>query len=108
QNSGLIGHGGGLSGGGTYPGTQTGSAGGIFGAFGQGGDITTSYGGGGGGGWYGGGGNQNNAGSGGSGYIGGVTSGTTIMFGQPGYIPNPDLLGNGTVIITELCSISLT
>ena len=36
QNAGLIGHGGGLTGGGTYPGTQTGSAGGIFGAFGQG------------------------------------------------------------------------
>ncbi len=107
QNSGLIGHGGGLTGGGTYPGTQTGSAGGIFGSFGQGGDITASYGGGGGGGWYGGGGNQNNAGSGGSGYIGGVSSGTTIMNGQSGFVNNPDVNGNGMVIITELCSINL-
>ncbi|WP_317898461.1 glycine-rich protein [Aurantibacillus circumpalustris] len=108
QNSGLIGHGGGLSGGGSYPGTQTGSSGGVFGSFGQGGDITTSYGGGGGGGWYGGGGYQNNAGSGGSGYIGGVTNGVTTMSAQTGYVPNPDVTGNGRVIITELCNITLS
>jgi hypothetical protein len=108
QNSGLIGHGGGLTGGGTYPGTQTGSAGGIFGSFGQGGDITTSYGGGGGGGWFGGGGNQNNAGSGGSGYIGGVSNGATIMSGSAGFVTNPDVAGNGRVTITSLCNILTT
>jgi hypothetical protein len=107
QNAGLIGHGGGSSGGGTYPGTQTGSSGGISGAFGQGGDITTSYGGGGGGGWYGGGGNQNNAGSGGSGYIGGVSNAVTSMSAQSGFVTKPISSGNGLVIITELCSINL-
>jgi hypothetical protein len=107
QNAGLIGHGGGSTGGGTYPGTQTGSAGGIFGAFGQGGDITTSYGGGGGGGWYGGGGNQNNAGSGGSGYIGGVSNGVTSMSASTGFVTKPIVSGNGLVLITELCSIDL-
>jgi hypothetical protein len=112
QNSGLIGHGGGLSGGGTYPGTQTGSAGGIFGSFGQGGDITVSYGGGGGGGWYGGGGDQNNSGSGGSSYVGGtgITNGVTTMSGTIGFATNPvgASPSNGRVIITQLCSITLT
>src|SRR5690606_28342902 len=73
----------------------------LSGSFGQGGDITTSYGGGGGGGWYGGGGDQNNAGSGGSSYLGGVASGVTFMSGDPGFVPNPDTTGNGTVIITS-------
>jgi len=110
QNSGLIGHGGGLSGGGTYPGTQTGSNGGIFGSFGKGGDITTSYGGGGGAGWYGGGGNQNNAGSGGSGFVANpaISNGATYMTGTAGYVTNPDATGNGRVIITALCNITLT
>src|SRR5690606_11318215 len=104
QNSGVIGNGGGLTGGGNYPGTQTGSSGStaaLSGSFGQGGDITTSYGGGGGGGWYGGGGDQNNDGSGGSSYLGGVASGVTFMSGDPGFVPNPDTTGNGTVIITS-------
>src|SRR5690554_4216681 len=104
QNSGVIGDGGGLTGGGNYPGTQTGSSGSttaLAGSFGQGGNITASYGGGGGGGWYGGGADQNNAGSGGSGYIGGVSSGLTVSPGQSGFVPNPDTAGNGTVIITS-------
>jgi hypothetical protein len=37
-----------------------------------------------------------------------VTSATTIMFGQSGFVANPDVSGNGLVKITELCSISLT
>src|SRR5690606_6049212 len=36
-----------------------------------------------------------------------VTSGTTIMFGQSGFVANPDLSGNGRVHITELCNITL-
>ena len=66
--------------------------------------------GGGGAGYYGGGGGRGDggAGGGGSSYIGGVTSATTIMFGQSGFVTNPDVSGNGRVYITELCSISLT
>jgi hypothetical protein len=66
--------------------------------------------GGGGSGYYGGGGGRGDggAGGGGSSYIGGVSSGATIMFGQPGFVPNPDLTGNGYVIITALCNISLS
>ncbi|WP_177205776.1 glycine-rich protein, partial [Paenimyroides ummariense] len=57
----------------------------------------------GGGGYYGGGsGHWGGAGGGGSSYTGGVSSGTTIMFGQPGFMPNPDVTGNGTVVITNL------
>jgi hypothetical protein len=111
QNAGLIGHGGGLSGGGSYPGTQTGSSGsaaGLFGSFGQGGNITASYGGGGGGGWYGGGGNQNNAGSGGSGYIGGVTNGVTTMSGTTSFVTKPIAAMDGLVIIESLCSVQIT
>lgn len=65
---------------------------------------------GGGAGYYGGGGGRGDggAGGGGSSYIGGVSSGTTIMFGQSGFVPNPDITGNGKVLIKELCSISLT
>lgn len=64
---------------------------------------------GGGAGYYGGGGGRGDggAGGGGSSYIGGVTSGTTIMFGQSGFASNPDVVGHGRVLITELCSISL-
>jgi hypothetical protein len=105
QNAGTIGHGGGLSGTGTYPGTQTGSSGGstvLAGSFGQGGNITSSYGGGGGGGWYGGGATQNNAGSGGSGYIGGVTNGITDASGGSNFVANPDPSGHGLVRITTL------
>lgn len=102
-------------------GTQTaGGTGGVYstnvgvaGGFGTGGDGggtgNTFPAGGGGGGWYGGGGGatQGGGGGGGSSYTGGVTSGTTIMYGQPGYVPNPDVTGNGLVLIKELCSISL-
>jgi hypothetical protein len=64
---------------------------------------------GGGAGYYGGGGGRGDggAGGGGSSYIGGVTSGTTIMFGQSGFVNNPSSAGNGVVLITELCSISI-
>ncbi len=107
------GNGGGLTGGnstrsGCTGGTQTlpgaSSITGGNAAFGLGWDASLSGGsyGGGGGGWYGGG-----PESGGSSYIGGVTSATTIMFGQSGYVANPDVNGDGWVIITELCSIKL-
>lgn len=56
---------------------------------------------GGGGGYYGGG-SGRVAGGGGSSYTGGVTSGSTIMFGQTGYIPNPSGNANGYVRITVL------
>ena len=61
---------------------------------------------GGGGGYYGGA-SGRVAGGGGSSYIGGVTSGTTIMYGQTGFVSNPDVTGNGMVIITELCSVKI-
>ena len=130
------GHGGALIGGapvaGAYParigqgGTQTaGGAGGTDatyvagnpGSFGLGGNggivnVTSGNGAGGGGGWYGGGSGSNGyncagGGGGGSSYIGGVTTATTIMFGQSGFIPNPDVTGNGRIIITELCNFTL-
>src|SRR6218665_3370915 len=65
---------------------------------------------GGGAGYYGGGGGRGDggAGGGGSSYIGGVTNGATIMFGQAGFVPNPDIAGNGHIIITALCNISLS
>ncbi len=65
---------------------------------------------GGGGGYYGGsaGGAVHSSGGGGSSYIGGVSSGTTIMFGQSGFISNPVVNGNGFVRIIELCNFSLT
>ncbi|WP_317899395.1 T9SS type A sorting domain-containing protein [Aurantibacillus circumpalustris] len=84
---------------------------GVFGLGGDGGSVSgNSYpAGGGGGGWYGGGGGatQGGSGAGGSGYIGGLTSGTTAAFGQPGFVPNPDVTGNGRVIITQLCDVSI-
>lgn len=54
---------------------------------------------GGGGGYYGGA-SGRVAGGGGSSYIGGVTSGATIMYGQTGFVANPDATGNGYVRIT--------
>lgn len=97
---------------------STGNIAGTAGALGVGGNGGTatskSGGGGGGGGYYGGGGgatgnssSSQGGGGGGSGYIGGVTSGTTIMTGQSGFVTNPDVTGNGLVLIKELCSISL-
>ena len=94
---------------------------GIFGAGGYNptAGVNTSIGGsgagGGGGGWYGGGCGwvatgtsfQAGAGGGGSGYIGGVINGTTAAFGQTGYVANPDVSGNGYVLIKELCSITI-
>jgi len=68
--------------------------------------LTASFLAGGGGGYYGGA-SGRVAGGGGSSYIGGVSSGTTIMNGQGGFVPNPDLTGNGRVIIKELCSFNL-
>lgn len=118
-----FGYGGGLSGqssNGANPGlggTQTagGAAGagtsGSPGTFGQGGQ-SLEFAGAGGGGWYGGGagggtattGNTSNGGGGGSSYIGGVTSGTTFMFGTTGFVTNPDATGNGYARITPLSS----
>ncbi len=69
--------------------------------------LTASFLAGGGGGYYGGA-SGRVAGGGGSSYIGGVSSGTTIMFGQTGFVTNPVASsGNGMVIITELCNITL-
>src|SRR5690554_4602384 len=126
------GHGGGLTGGtpivGSYAnrlgqgGTQTaGGAGGTeinygatpgAGSFGLGGNggtatSTSGNGAGGGGGWYGGGAGSHGyycagGGGGGSSYIGGVTTGVTMMYGDPGFLPNPDATGNGTVVITSM------
>jgi hypothetical protein len=113
----LGGHGGGLIGGnglsGSYGGTggtqSVGGTGSIQnGAFGRGGDNSGSNtGGGGGGGWYGGGAAQWEGSGGGSSYIGGVTNGTTAAFGSPGYVPNPDVTGNGYVRITLLCDLGI-
>ena len=124
------GHGGGLTGGnpivGSYAarighgGTQTaGGAGGSdatyaagnpgsFGLGGNGGTATSGgNGAGGGGGWYGGGAGSHGfycagGGGGGSSYIGGVTNGVTLMYGETGFVPNPDPTGNGTIIITSM------
>ncbi|WP_317897580.1 glycine-rich protein [Aurantibacillus circumpalustris] len=97
--------------GGIYATTSIGVAG-SFGLGGDGGSISGNVfpAGGGGGGWYGGGGGatQGGGGGGGSGYIGGVTSATTIMYGQPGFVTRPNVTGNGMVIIKELCNISLS
>ena len=95
----------------------------LQGIFGAGGYNNTANGntsaggsgaGGGGGGWYGGGAGwvgatafQAGSGGGGSGYIGGVTNGTTVISGQAGFVTNPDIAGNGMVLITELCSVKL-
>src|SRR5690554_2634904 len=100
--NGVGGHGGGLIGGNGNSGTG-GSTGGTFGQGANGASGSTV--GGGGGGWFGGNlGNPGNTGGsgGGSGYIGGVSNGVTIMFGDPGFVSNPDTAGNGTVIITNM------
>jgi hypothetical protein len=68
--------------------------------------LTANFLAGGGGGYYGGA-SGRVAGGGGSSYIGGVSSGTTIMHGQTGFVANPDITGNGLVIIRELCNITL-
>src|SRR5690606_33579773 len=84
--------------------------GGSPGTAGQGGQSLDMAGAGGGG-WYGGGagggsvaGNNSNGGGGGSGYIGGsgVTNGITLLHTQSGFVTNPDITGNGTVIIKSL------
>ena len=91
----------------------SGGNGGVGGWNGGGGGCTLTGGNdhsaGGGAGYYGGGGGRGDggAGGGGSSYIGGVSSGTTIMFGQSGFVANPDIAGNGRILITELCSIKL-
>lgn len=79
------------------------------GALGIGGDYTGTLGGSaGGGGYYGGGsGHWGGAGGGGSGYVGGVSNGVTAQVGQPGFVAKPIVTGNGLVLITELCNISL-
>jgi len=69
--------------------------------------LTANFLAGGGGGYYGGA-SGRVAGGGGSSYLGGVTSGTTIMYGQTGYVTNPVTNGDGMVILKELCSINLT
>lgn len=99
--------------GGTANANGTSNIGGTNGALGTGGNggsaTSKSGGGGGGGGYYGGGGgatgnssSSQGGGGGGSGYIGGVVNGATFMEGETGFMPNPDLSGNGTVVITSL------
>ena len=69
--------------------------------------LTANFLAGGGGGYYGGA-SGRVAGGGGSSFIGGVSSGTTIIFGQTNFVTNPVAsTGNGMVIITELCNITL-
>lgn len=95
--------------GGVYSSSNGGA--GSFGIGGDGGGTGNAFpAGGGGGGWYGGGGGavQGGGGGGGSAYIGGVTSGTTLMVGQTGFVVNPDGSGNGLVIIKELCDVNLS
>jgi hypothetical protein len=106
--AGIGGNGGGAVGGNGNSGT----GGNTGGTFGQGANGTTAGTcGGGGGGWFGGNlgspGNTGGAG-GGSGYIGGVTNGITVQTGQTGFVANPDVSGDGLVIIRQLCNISLT
>ena len=88
----------------TAGGAQSSSTYATAGSLGIGGDYTGTLGGSaGGGGYYGGGGGHwGGAGGGGSAYVGGVTSGGTIIHGQSGFIPNPDPTGNGTVVITAM------
>src|SRR5690606_6310305 len=77
----------------------------LSGGFGIGGDYAGTLGGSaGGGGYYGGGsGHWGGAGGGGSSYIDGIfTNAVTIEFGQPSFVSNPDVSGNGFVAITSL------
>lgn len=122
NGGGAIGSNGGSSRGATYAGGGgsqtaggTSATGGITsyslpGALGTGGNYssTATLGGtAGGGGYYGGGsGHWGGAGGGGSSYVGGVTGGVTIQFGQTGFITNPDTTGNGLVTISNLLSAS--
>lgn len=96
--------------------------------FGEGGDGPAgTTGGQGGGGWYGGsfGTRTNGGGAGGSGYVLTPTSFTptgyfpqnpnyyftnavTSASGSPGFVSNPDQSGNGRVMITELCALTLS
>jgi hypothetical protein len=122
RNSSYIGgHGGGLTGGtGTYfsPDQTGGPTGGTQTAGGtntpwtgftmatkgkamtyNGGTLSASFFAGGGGGYYGGA-SGRVAGGGGSSYIGGVTGGTTVMYGQSGFVANPVTNGNGFLRIT--------
>jgi len=90
---------------------NSGTGGNIGGVFGQGANGTTAGTcGGGGGGWFGGNlgspGNTGGAG-GGSGYIGGVSGGVNVQPGQAGFLANPDAIGHGYVLITQLCNFSL-
>ncbi|MES2678243.1 MAG: glycine-rich protein [Bacteroidota bacterium] len=101
-------------GGGHSPGGfgQPGIGGGAGGAGGSTASGATGGSGGGGGGFAGGAGgtqtvNAAVGGGGGSGYVGGVNNGITVSVGQTGFVANTDLLGNGMVIITRLCNISL-
>jgi hypothetical protein len=112
------GYGGGAANGGTagvmHGAGGAGGNGGTGGWNGGGGGCTSTSGnehsGGGGAGYYGGGGGRGDggAGGGGSSYIGGVSSATTIMFGQGNFVTNPDVAGHGRVLITELCNITLS
>ncbi|SFN52528.1 SprB repeat-containing protein, partial [Paenimyroides ummariense] len=90
-------------------GTDTTHGNGSAGTLGLGGNggTGTGNGAGGGGGYYGGGGGSGGGscaggGGGGSSYVGGVTAGTTLMFGDAGFIPNPDSTGNGVIVIRSL------
>ena len=103
-------------GGGNSPGVgvgQPGIGGGAGGAGGSGGSGSTGSSGGGGGGFAGGAGgtqtgNMGSAGGGGSGYIGSaISNGTTFAMGQTGFVANPAITGNGMVLITRLCNISI-
>lgn len=104
---------GGGGGGGSSAGSsfgQPGVGGGPGGAAGPSASGSTGSAGGGGGGFAGGAGgvqtsNAGVAGGGGSSYVGGVSNGTTIMYQQPGYVPNPDNSGNGYVRITYGCDM---
>jgi hypothetical protein len=80
--------------GGTIAGGATGGSGGGGGGFagGAGGSQTT---------------NAGVGGGGGSGYTGGVNNGISAQFNLAGFVPNPDVTGNGYVVITKLCSVSL-
>lgn len=114
-NPGGYGHGGGAANGGSdgarHGAGGAGGNGGTGGWNGGGGGSTVTgindQSGGGGAGYFGGGGGRGDggAGGGGSSYIGGVSSATTIMFGQSGFPSNPDVAGNGFVIIKELCDV---
>ena len=124
-NQSIGGHGGGLNGvqpanntqfanrtaggGGSQTGAGVCSTGGSGAAFGQGGTTNQNFGGGGGGGWYGGcTGENSTGGGGGSGYIGGAAGASALVFGSAGFITNPDVSGNGRVVITSLYGVQIS